>query len=407
MTTANVAETANNLYYTNARVYANVIGLFANYATVANLNLRANIADLTTANVFESSSNLYYTNVRVAANVTALLPTYSGNVAAGNITTGSGGSITGANLITTNVISATTWIGISTANVIEIGSNIYYTNARVYSNVIGILSNYATVANLNLRANIVDLTTANVTEVNNLYYTNARVYSNVIGLFANYATVANLNLRANLTQLTTANVTEVNNLYYTNARVAANVTVLLPTYSGNVGAANVNVGTGVGGAIIGANLISANNFVADTITANTFTLSYRPAFRVYGTAYTNIVSGTTLDSGNVVLDYNQNSCYNTSTGIFTAPITGLYHIYLNVRAGATNGLSEIAVLKNNQNSAGNVLCFWEIITNNSSATHFGVATVARLTANDNVRAKVIAGSITFDSNDNWGVAFIG
>ena len=382
-----------------------------------------------------------------------MLPTYSGNVAAGNITTGSGagGSITGANLISTNVISATTWIGISTANVIEIGSNIYYTNTRVYSNVIGILSNYATVANLNLRANIVDLTTANVTEVNNQYYTNARVYSNVIqvlinyatvanlnlranivdlttanvtefnnlyytnarvysnvsGLLSNYATVANLNLKANLTQLTTANVTEVNNLYYTNARVAANVTVLLPTYSGNVGAANVNVGTGVGGAIIGANLISANNFVADTITANTFTLSYRPAFRVWGSTTANVIAGTTLDSGNVTLDYNQNSSYATATGIFTAPITGLYQIYLNGRIGASNATSVVQILKNNVTTAGNVLCYWESATNNQGGQTFGVSTVARLTANDNVRAKVLVGSIKFDANASWGVAFIG
>jgi hypothetical protein len=453
LTTANVIEAGSNIYYTNARVYSNVISLLSNYATVANLNLRANIADLTTANVSESTSNLYYTNTRVYGNVIALLPTYSGNVAAGNITTGSGagGSITGANLISTNVISATTWIGISTANVIEIGSNIYYTNTRVYSNVIGILSNYATVANLNLRANIVDLTTANVTEVNNQYYTNARVYSNVIqvlinyatvanlnlranivdlttanvtefnnlyytnarvysnvsGLLSNYATVANLNLKANLTQLTTANVTEVNNLYYTNARVAANVTVLLPTYSGNVGAANVNVGTGVGGAIIGANLISANNFVADTITANTFTLSYRPAFRVWGSTTANVIAGTTLDSGNVTLDYNQNSSYATATGIFTAPITGLYQIYLNGRIGASNATSVVQILKNNVTTAGNVLCYWESATNNQGGQTFGVSTVARLTANDNVRAKVLVGSIKFDANASWGVAFIG
>ena len=472
--TANVAE-FTNLYFTNARA----IGSFTagsnisisptgeisasgqitgtnltGYATTSNLDLKANISDLLTDKVTETTS-LYFTNTRARAAFTA-----GSNITidANGIISSSGGGAGGGT-------GTVTQANLTTSNVIEHGNNLYYTNVRVYSNVINILTEYATVANLNLRANIADLTTANVAETsNNLYYTNARVYANVIGLFADYATVANLNLKANVVDLTTANVTEVNNLYYTNARVASNVIALLPTLagsgiaiaangqisstatiavgsitndkiaasavsndkisanaisadkiqplsfltvSGNVGASNVNVGTGVGGAIIGANLISANNFVAETITANTFTLSYRPAFRVYGTAYTNIVSGTTLDSGNVVLDYNQNSCYNTSTGIFTAPITGLYHIYLNVRAGATNGLSEIAVLKNNQNSAGNVLCFWEIITNNSSATHFGVTTVARLTANDNVRAKVIAGSITFDSNDNWGVAFIG
>ena len=51
--------------------------------------------------------------------------------------------------------------------------------------------------NLVLKANVTDLTTANVSEVTNLYYTNARVYSNVISI--GYATNANVALKANLT----------------------------------------------------------------------------------------------------------------------------------------------------------------------------------------------------------------
>jgi len=63
--------------------------------------------------------------------------------------------------------------------------------------------------------------TANLTEQTNLYYTNARVYSNIAPL------------------LTTANVSEVTNLYFTNARSYSNVVSLLPTYTGNIGAANI------------------------------------------------------------------------------------------------------------------------------------------------------------------------
>ena len=58
-----------------------------------------------------------------------------------------------------------------------------------------LLTNLATTANLDLKANIVDLTTSNVVEFNNLYYTNARVrtaiaagngisYSNVTGVIS-------------------------------------------------------------------------------------------------------------------------------------------------------------------------------------------------------------------------------
>ena len=47
-----------------------------------------------------------------------------------------------------------------TTNTVVEGSNFYFTNARVYSAVTG---------NLALKANVVDLTTANVSELTNLY----------------------------------------------------------------------------------------------------------------------------------------------------------------------------------------------------------------------------------------------
>ena len=225
LTTANVKELSGNLYYTNERVYANIGPLLFNYLTLANATLKANVADLNTSNVIEGD-NLYYTNARVYANVIGLI---SNKVGTADLTT---------------------------ANVKELDGNLYYTNARVYSNISPLLFNYQTLANAALKANVVDLTTANVSELTNLYYTNARVYANVIGLLNakanvsdldtsnviegtnlyytnarvyanviglldNYATAANLNLKANVVDLTTANVTELTNLYYTNARVLA------------------------------------------------------------------------------------------------------------------------------------------------------------------------------------------
>jgi len=94
---------------------------------------------------------------------------------------------------------------LNTSNVTE-GTNLYYSNARVYAAVTG---------NLELKANVTDLTTSNVTEGTNLYYTNTRVYAAVTG---------NLALKANVVDLTTSNVTEGTNLYYTNARVRAAIT---------------------------------------------------------------------------------------------------------------------------------------------------------------------------------------
>ena len=299
---ANVAGTANvALVATFANTSSN--SNFANTAGTANVaNTVLSISNFTTSNLAEGT-NLYYTNARVYSNVISLLPTYTGNVGAGNVTIGSGtgGSIIGANLISAVNISATNWLNLYTSNVIETSGNLYYTNARVNAQV---------ESNLRLKANVSDLTTANVVEVNNLYYTNARVLSNVtqmsinvfadvditgiantgiliwngtsfvagatppatsanvagtanVALVANFANVAatsnvantvlsisnfttsnlaegtnlyytnarvnaqvesNLILKANVTDLTTANVIELNNLYYTNARVLSNVT---------------------------------------------------------------------------------------------------------------------------------------------------------------------------------------
>ena len=79
-------------------------------------------------------------------------------------------------------------------------------------------NNFATtiITQLGNKANTASLTTANVAELTNLYYTNARVFSAVTG---------NLALKANVIDLTTANVVENTNLYFTNARSRAAISV--------------------------------------------------------------------------------------------------------------------------------------------------------------------------------------
>ena len=39
--------------------------------------------------------------------------------------------------------------------------------------------------------------------------------------------------------------------------------------------------------------------------------------------------------------------------------------------------------------------------------HAGVSTVAKLSAGDTLKAVVAVGTLSFDANDNWSVAFIG
>ncbi|CAB5221755.1 hypothetical protein UFOVP242_58 [uncultured Caudovirales phage] len=270
-----INETSSS--YSDANVYSNVVIL--GYATNANVALKANVADLKTANVVELT-NLYFTNARV---VSALSTNTLGNVTTGNITiagseenlqitsTYGGVSITnsrGNMLIGNNtrdgvaryalntglgrysgiqvqragtekwfygasdtenfVVRANNSTDILTINAngtISITGSItgYATNTQ--------LTSYATTTNVDLKANVVDLTaanivgltTANVAEVTNLYFTNTRSYANVITL--GYAKTANL---------TTANVTEVTNLYFTNARAVAAVTASSISVAGGV-----------------------------------------------------------------------------------------------------------------------------------------------------------------------------
>jgi len=152
-----------------------------------------------TSDIIEST-NLYYTNARVYSNVIALLPTLAGQ----NITIEANGRIS-ANTATVSLA------GLTTSNLAE-GANLYFTNARAVAafvagqNIIieanGRISANVNLEIANLTSTISNLTTNSITEGNqNLYYTNGRVISAVTPL------------------LTTANVIEsASNLYYTNAR---------------------------------------------------------------------------------------------------------------------------------------------------------------------------------------------
>ena len=121
---------------------------------------------------------------------------------------------------------------VSTTDISE-GSNLYFTNARVYSNVITI--GYATNANVALKANVTDLTTANVTEVTNLYFSNARARAALSagdGTIIYDVATGQIRATANITatientvnNLSTSNVSEGSNLYFTSARVFSAVT---------------------------------------------------------------------------------------------------------------------------------------------------------------------------------------
>jgi hypothetical protein len=156
---------------------------------------------------------------------------------------------------------------ISTSDITE-GINLYYNNARVYSNVIALLPTLAgsgiqIQANGQINANTQTitlaqltpfLTTSNVSEGSNLYYTNTRVVS----VLTPY--------------LTTSNVAEGSNLYYTNARVYSNVTAALAgnVTIGNLTATSIVIGTSTANSYTTTGNVTAGNLIATVHQGNTW-----------------------------------------------------------------------------------------------------------------------------------------
>jgi len=292
-----------NLYFTNARVYTNVISLgyitnsaligyatntqlasyatnaqlsvyatnaqLTSYFTVANAALKANVVDLTTANVIEST-NLYFTNARAIAALTAgqsITIDANGRI---NSTATGGSSYSDSNVYSNvrligyatnaNVATKANTADLTTANVTEL-TNLYFTNARSrqaisvsgagsYNNTTGVItintssSSYGD-ANARLAISVTgagsyDNTTGVITiNTSSSSYADANVYSNV--RLIGYATNANVAAKANIVDLTTANVTELTNLYFTNARSRQAISVAgAGSYNNTTGVITIN-----------------------------------------------------------------------------------------------------------------------------------------------------------------------
>ena len=230
-----------------------------------------------------------------------------------------------------------------TSNVAE-GSNLYFTNARVYAAISG---------NLATKANVADLTTSNVAEGSNLYYTNDRVYAAISG---------NLATKANVADLTTSNVAEGSNLYFTNARVYANITVALAgnvtvgnlvvnastansyTTTGNVTAGNVIAnsaffGSGTGGSVTGANLISATN--------------------IQGNIWIGLYTANVIESSTAL--YYTNSRVNSNVIAFLPSLAGQYinipangQINANLTTDSTIVIAANGQIRSNSSGGGGV-----------------------------------------------------
>ena len=226
--------------------------VIANLANVANIaNMVATISNFTTTNLREGS-NLYFTNARVDA-----------RVATTSINALSDVDITG---ITTNQVLS--WNG----------------TAFVPTSIAS--SGFANVANLaNMVATISNFTTTNLAEGSNLYYTNTRVYSNVINTLQNYTG-----------NITAGNITITGKFFGDGSALtgigsgSGNVSLAgMATYKGNILAANITAQTIVASNITVGNVLSPTGSLL-RFTNNTNTI-------INAGVFDSIFS----DTGNVIL----------------------------------------------------------------------------------------------------------
>jgi hypothetical protein len=138
------------------------------------------------------------------------------------------------------------------------------------------------------------------------------------------------------------------------------------------------------------------------------TLPNRPAFRVVGNGGA-ITATTTVTSSNWTLDYQQGSALNTTTGIFTAPVAGLYQVNLVIRTNSnTSGTISQAIVRKTAVSGGAVTAQIMVeFAANTTMNHTGGSTITKMEVGDTLKLDVTVGTLSFDGNDNWSVAFIG
>ena len=153
---------------------------------------------------------------------------------------------------------------------------------------------------------------------------------------------------------------------------------------------------------------SANITGSITITSGSITMPNRPAFRIVGTGG-EVIAPYTLSGSKVSVDYNQGNHFNTTNGLFTAPIAGLYQVNVVIRTNSnTNStINQLIVYKSGSLTSGDVSQIMIEFGPNTSMNHAGGSTISYLDTGDTLKAVVAVGTCSFDGNNNFSVAYIG
>jgi hypothetical protein len=356
-TTSNLLE-GTNLYFTNSRVIANLtlasIDIFADVKSTNNL---ANGKVLTwTGLAWEPANPGDFANVRFAQYADFATVTGSANLAAAALFASGAGYADVSNVSTFANLSATSNLatlaslansalvanvaytaniantvlsfrGLTTANLAESGSNLYYSNTRVLS-ILG-----QTSVNVLSDINITGVQTGYV-----LAWNGVEFVANSIGAITNartdFANEANTVLSLN--NFSTSNLTEGTNLYFSNIRLRGS----LPNAIGNL-------------SITLADLIVTNTLIASNLIASAKTLTIDNNEIVLN-ANANVLANPTRDAfvtirrgnlPNVALKWNEATdkwqFSNDGTEYFNLPVPSdylngktVYTIVQNVNSGA-------------------------------------------------------------------------
>jgi hypothetical protein len=303
--------------------------------------------------------------------------TVSGNITSGNI-------IPGAN-VTYSLGSATNqWKDLWVSN-----NTIYIGNTPITVSGGSLLTNGAAISGTYSNTNVAAYLPSNGT---------------ITGIQANlgaYQTYANSNAATQATSINSISANLGAYQIYANANSATQATAITSLAT----SANANTAAYL------ANGISTNISTSGNVTASGISPFYapnRPAFRITGNGGS-ISATTTVSGGYMVVDYNQGSYLNTTTGLFTAPVSGLYQVNIVVRTNSnTNGtINQIIIRKTAINGGAVTAQIMVEFGTNTSMNHAGGSTIVKMEAGDTLKFDVAVGTISFDANDNWSVAYIG